>query len=99
MVFGDEDGPSNYALSNIDVEKLKRAPVHNMAAERRVGFINYGLQRRGANQLACASSTQVKAKGKYLIQMCPSGAYKTVVKKSRNPSDQQQMGNEAAKAD
>lgn len=65
----------------MDTEKLEKAPVHNLAAERSVGFINYGLQRRGAKQLACASSAQVKAKAEDLIEKCPSGSYKAFMKK------------------
>ena len=59
--FGGGEG-SDYALSKMNDQKLEKAPIHNLNAERSVGFINYELHRRGAKQLACASSSQVKAK-------------------------------------
>ena len=39
--FGKNITPSNYTLSNMDISKLKDAPLHNLGAERRAGFINY----------------------------------------------------------
>jgi len=41
-------------------QKLEKAPVHNLAAEYSVGFVNYELIRTGAKQLASISSAQVK---------------------------------------
>lgn len=60
----------------MDAAKLEQAPIHNLFAERSVGFVNYELKRRGATQLAGASSTQVKAKVVDLIEKRESGAFK-----------------------
>ena len=46
-------------LEQMDQEKLMQAPIHNLAAERSVGFVNYELSRRGSSQLAAASAAQV----------------------------------------
>lgn len=70
--FGDEEN-SDYALSKMNVEKLENAPIHNLSAERSVGFNNYSLRHRGATEIACASSYQVKAKAEDLIDLQPSG--------------------------
>ena len=72
--FGDDEN-SDQALSKMNVQKLEHAPIHNLNAERSVGFINYELHRRGAKQLSCASSSQVKAKSADLIDQQPSGSY------------------------
>jgi hypothetical protein len=82
--FGEYDQSSEHALARIDPERLEKAPVHNLAAERSVGFVNYELSRRGAKQLESASAAQVKAKASDLIDQCPSGsfrAYGNLVKK------------------
>ncbi|KAK6170820.1 hypothetical protein SNE40_019122 [Patella caerulea] len=79
--FGDnQNEESEYALENMDTEKLEKAPIHNLTAERSVGFINYELQRRGAKQLACASSAQVKSMSVDLIDTQPSGSYSKYTK-------------------
>ncbi|KAK6168680.1 hypothetical protein SNE40_019871 [Patella caerulea] len=54
---------------------IKKAPIHNLNAERSVGFINYELGRRGTKQLASASACQVKAKSADLIEKRPSGSF------------------------
>ena len=74
--FGESDEVSEHALAQMDQEKLEKAPVHNLAAERSVGFVNYELSRRGAKQLGSASASQVKAKASDLIDKCASGAFK-----------------------
>ena len=75
-IFGLEGEDSEYSLSKMDPEKLEKAPIHNLNAERSVGFINYELHRRGAKELPCASSSQVKAKSTDLIDKRPSGSYR-----------------------
>eukprot|EP00957_Ditylum_brightwellii_P030129 2280639-Ditylum_brightwellii.AAC.1 len=55
--------------------KLERAPIHNLDANRSVGFVNYELQRRGAKNLAAASSAQVKAKASDLIGAKDPGVF------------------------
>jgi hypothetical protein len=55
----------------MDSVKFEQAPTDNPSAERSVGFINYGLQRRSAKQLACASNNRVKAKAADLIEKFP----------------------------
>ena len=68
-IFGfGEVQESEHALSRTDSSKLDQAPVHNIAAERSVGFINYELSRRGARELQCASSAQVKCKSSDLTE-------------------------------
>ena len=51
---------SQYSFSKMDQAKLEKAPMHNLSAERSVGFLNYELKLRGTTQLASASSAQVK---------------------------------------
>ena len=54
-IFGFGDVESDiHSLSNMDPVKFEQAPIHNLDAERRVGFINYELGKRGAEQLMCA---------------------------------------------
>ena len=60
----------------MDAQKLDQAPIHNLAAERSVGFINYERSIRGAKQLASASSAQVKAKSVDLIEQRSSGSFR-----------------------
>ena len=49
------------SLANMDGQsQLEEAPIHNLAAEYSVGFVNYELIRTGAKQLASASLAQVK---------------------------------------
>lgn len=60
----------------MDQDKLEGAPVHNLDAERSVGFINYELSRRGSKQLSTASSTQVKCAASDLIDTTVTGSYK-----------------------
>ena len=60
--FGNCDKTAKYSVSHMNKEKLEKAPIHNLAAERSVGFVNYELSTRVAKQLASASSAQVKAK-------------------------------------
>ncbi|KAL4236509.1 hypothetical protein ACF0H5_004895 [Mactra antiquata] len=75
-IFGLGDkGTTDYSLSEMNREKLDKAPIHNVTAERSVGFINYELQRRGSKQLASASAVQVKSKSADLIEKQPSGTY------------------------
>ena len=74
--FGDCDEDAQHALATMDPEKLDQAPIHNLEAERSVGFVNYELSRRGAKQLSLASSSQVKAKSSDLIEQSPSGSFK-----------------------
>ena len=74
--FGENITPSNYALSTMDSSKLENAPLHNLGAERSVGFINYELDRRGARELSSASSSQVKHKSQDLIEKSPSGSFR-----------------------
>ena len=74
--FGEEDKESDHALSKMNPEKLENAPIHNLDAERSVGFVNYELSRRGAKELGAVSSIQVKAKAKDLIEKRPSGSFR-----------------------
>ena len=63
--FGNCDESTKHSVSNMDTQKLEKAPIHNPAAERSVGFVNYELSTRSAKQLGSASASQVKAT--YLI--------------------------------
>lgn len=75
--FGEEGrGDSPHQLESMDQEKLEQAPIHNLDAERSVGFVNYELSRRGSGQLEAASSAQVKAKSYDLLESQPSGSFK-----------------------
>ena len=71
-----DDDNSQYELAKMDQAKLAHAPIHNLAAERSVGFVNYELKQRGAKQLPTVSSVQVKAKARDLLDAVPSGSYK-----------------------
>ena len=73
--FGDHEPTAAHSLSTMDADKLEQAPIHNLDAERSVGFINYELSRRGAKQLDCASSAQVKSKSADLIERRTSGSF------------------------
>ena len=50
--------------------KLEKAPVHNLAEERSVGFINYELNLRGREHLESVSKNMILCKGKDFIK-CP----------------------------
>jgi hypothetical protein len=79
-IFGfgekDQEQGSQHALSRMNKEKLEKAPIHNLDAERSVGFINFELSRRGAKQLGSASSSHIKCKAKDLIENAETGSYK-----------------------
>jgi len=62
-------------LTHRNTEKLAKAPIHNLATGRSVGFVNYELSTRGAKQLASASSAQVKAKAADLIDERQPGSF------------------------
>ena len=57
FTFGDCDPTVEHAigLSSMNPDKLDKAPIHNLAAEHRVWFVNYELSGRGSKQLAAAS--------------------------------------------
>ena len=74
--FGDIEEDNQYALSKLPRDKLDKAPINNLDAERSAGFINYELSRRGSTQLAVASSSQVKAKSADLLERRPAGSFK-----------------------
>jgi len=74
--FGLSDEESDIALSGMDSEKLESAPIHNLDSERAVGFISYELKHRGAKNLKCASTVQVKAKSQDLIESQSSGSFR-----------------------
>ena len=76
--FGENDQQqgSQHALSRMNKEKLEKAPINNLDAERSVGFINFELSRRGAKQLGSASSSHIKSKAKDLIEKTETGSYK-----------------------
>ena len=75
--FGDCNRSSASSVANMDLEKLDQAPIHNLAAERSVGFINYELSRRGAKQLGSASASQVKAKFTDLKERREPGSFRS----------------------
>ena len=79
FTFGDCDPTAERAmivLSSMNPDKLDKAPIHNLPAERRVRFFNYELSGRGSKQLAAASSAQVKAKSAGLPENRPSGSFR-----------------------
>lgn len=74
--------------------KFTQAPVHNLAVERSVGFVNYELLRRGARQLVCTSSSQVKkAKAADLIDTCIAGSFRRYAKLTKKEPDYQKLFN------
>ena len=58
-------------------EMLEKVPIHNLDAERSLGFVNYKLSWRGAKQLASASAAQVKAKSADLIEQRQPGSFRS----------------------
>ena len=68
--FGEVSSKKDDAMviSNMDQDKLSRAPVHNLDSERAVGAVNYGLKVRGAKQIKAVSSSLVKAKASDLME-------------------------------
>ena len=54
------------------MEKLDKVPIHNLAEERSVGLVNYGIQIRGKNNLGTVSRNVVLNKieiiSKYLLR-------------------------------
>ena len=55
---GNCDESTKHSVSHMDTQKLEKAPIHNLAAERSVGFVNYELSTRGVKQLGSASAVQ-----------------------------------------
>ncbi|CAH1252996.1 Hypp1057 [Branchiostoma lanceolatum] len=81
--FGEHDAAAQYSVTQMDKEKLEKAPIHNLDAERSVGFVNYELSRRGAKQLKVASAAQVKAKSSDLIERREPGSFRNYSKEAR----------------
>ena len=76
FTFGDCDPTAKrgIGLSSMNPDKLDKAPIHILAGERSVWFVNYELSGRGSKQLAATSSAQVKAKSADLPENRPSGS-------------------------
>ena len=68
--FGNTDKQTNTVrkIKDMNKEKLKMAPVHNLDSERAVGSANYGLKVRGAKEIKAVSSSLVKAKAAELTE-------------------------------
>ena len=68
--FGENvsEKDSNLKIENLNQEKLKKAPIHNLSSERAVGSVNYGLQVHGSKQLKLVSSSLVKASASELLK-------------------------------
>ncbi|KAI8514440.1 hypothetical protein Bbelb_070310 [Branchiostoma belcheri] len=81
--FGEHDVTAQNSVTQMDKEKLEKAPIHNLDAERSVGFVNFELSRRGAKQLKVASAAQVKAKSSDLIARREAGAFRNYSKELR----------------
>lgn len=60
--------PDKYRVDVLPESALKGVPVHNLAEERAVGFVNYELGVRGSSHLNVASSTMVKKQSADLVQ-------------------------------
>ena len=69
--FGTFDPESKLLVTTKDPSQLDRAPINNLASERHVGAVNYGLAIHGANQLNIVSSAIVKSKAIDLIELKP----------------------------
>lgn len=59
----------------MDGEKLDRAALQNLVAERSVGFISSELTSRVAEQRGSASSAQMKSKANDLIIKTATGSF------------------------
>ena len=67
--FGEnQDSSFGMKISSYDQEKLKKAPISNLDAERSVGAINYELKIRGNKELKAASASHVKGKAAKLME-------------------------------
>lgn len=76
----DEDNNTN--IRSLDQDKLKKAPVHNLDAERAVGSVNYGLKVRGAKEIRSVSSSLIKAKAAELLEGSEvTGTFKKMTKR------------------
>ena len=66
--FGESaDKDCSMKVADFDKNKLKGAPISNLAAERSVGSISYELTVRGSKELKAASSAHVKGKAASLL--------------------------------
>lgn len=75
--FGDYNEFAESSVALMDQEKVEKAPIHNLNAERSIGFVNYELSIRGAKQLGSASAAQVKAKCTDLIDKRQPGSFRS----------------------
>ena len=69
--FGTFDPNSPMLVTNKNMSLLNKAPINNLASERHVGSVNYGLSVHGEHQLDCVSSGIVKAKSYDLVELKP----------------------------
>ena len=69
--FGEFDPNNPMLVTNKDMSLLNKAPINNLASERHVGSVNYGLSVHGEHQLECVSSGIVKAKSYDLVELKP----------------------------
>ena len=99
-IFGFGEGkkkPPDHRIDTLPIEQLKGVPVHNLAEERSVGFINYELRVRGATQLQSASSTLIKNKNADLLKSCKPGTYKEFMTAAQNLKDMRLKWNDKQK--
>ena len=70
--FGSFDQENPMLVDNKDMNKLDKAPINNLASERHVGSVNYGLSVHGEKQLDIVSSSIVKSKSYDLVELKPA---------------------------
>ena len=73
--FGNFDRNSSLLVTQKDIAMLNNVPIHNLAAERHVGSVNYGLGIHGAKQLNIVSSSIAKSKSIDLIELKPMSEF------------------------
>ena len=55
-------------VSESEMEKLDKVPVHNLGEERSIGFVNFELHIRGRQNLECVSKKMVLNKSSDILQ-------------------------------
>ena len=56
------------SISERDMEKLDKVPVHNLGEERSVGYVNYELHIRGKRHLECVSKKMILKKSADILE-------------------------------
>lgn len=72
------------AVTDTEMNKLDKVPVHNLSEERSVGFVNYELHIRGRQNLECVSKKMILNKSSDMLQKIDKAKLHTF----RKPSEE-----------